>query len=313
MNDRPSHNPDSETGGGNTPGGESPSENERIDRSASTHAATIPPFTPDRFLRDLGIDSAIRWAALVVVVIAAGYLILTEQTDTPLGLAVVLALAFGWISINTISATIWRTLPSITEMIGPDPASAEALLAEQLKRRPLVRWVRLMLYHRLASIRHRQQRFHESAVICQSLLGQSLGPARRQRGPLLLMLLEAQLYCGNLHGAYAALLELHRQPLSLVESLQRLALQTRYEVLAGHDGAALAGVKQKLMLAELMSADHCGAMHAMLTTSATRAGHGELADWLWRRTNLLCSPAQIRHLFSGPFAIGVVTPPDPND
>ncbi len=312
MNEQPPINPDPDANGPTDQGDQTPPTDDRAALNASASPVTIPPFTPDRFLRDLGIDSTIRWTALVVVVVAAGYLILSEQTDTTLGLAVVMLLAFGWISINTISATVWRTLPSITELIGHNPVGAEALLAEHLKRRPLVRWVRLMLYHRLASIRHRQQRFQESAVICQSLLGQNLGPARRQRGPLLLMLLEAQLQCGNLHGAYAALLELHAQPLPLVESLQRLALQTRYEVLAGHDAAALAGVKQKLMLAELMPADHCGAMHAMLTTSATRAGHQELADWLWRRTCLLCSPAQVKHLFSSPFSIGVVAPPDPN-
>jgi len=314
VNEYPPNNKDPDEDGPDDQGDPNAQTDQHAEQSTPTpsQGQHIPPFSPEHFLRDLWIDSAMRWAAFVVVILAAGYLILFNLTDSNLGLLTVLLLALGWIMINSISATLWRSLPEVTELIGRDPAAAEALLAEQLKRRPLVRWVRLMLYHRLAAIRHRQQRFHESAVICQSLLAQPLGPARKQRGPLLLMLLEAQLQCGNLHGAYAALMQLHAQPLSLIESLQRLALQTRYEVLAGHDAAALVGVKQKLMLAELMPADHCGAMHAMLTTSATRAGHQDLADWLWRRTNLLCSPDQVEHLFSSPFAIGVIAPPDPN-
>ena len=310
MNAQPPDNPTPDAGGPNEQGDPSPQTDHSGPLPQDVPQQTIPPFAPQRFLNDLWIDSAIRWSALIVVVIAAGYMVLFNLADTTLGLAVILLLAFGWISINTISATIWRTLPHITELISHNSDAAEALLAPQLKRRPLVRWVRLMLYHRLAAIRHRQQRFHESAVICQSLLGQNMGPARRQRGALLLMLLEAQLQRGDLHGAYPALLELHTQPLSLAESLQRLALQTRYEVLAGHDAAALAGVKQKLLLAELMPAEHCGAMHAMLTTSAARAGQADLADWLWRRTNLLCSPAQVHHLFNTPFATAIVAPPD---
>ncbi len=295
-----------------SPDDQSQSADDPNTQANQTPNVTIPPFTSERFHNDLWIDSALRGSAIVLVVLAAGYLIVRDLTSTPAGLVAIMLLAFGWIAINSISATLWRAMPAITAMIGHNPDAAEALLAQQLKRRPLVRWVRLMLYHRLASIRHRQHRFHESADICQALLTQSLGPARNQRNPLLLMLFEARLHTGQLPGAYIALLQLHAQPLTLVESLQRLTLQTRYEVLAGHDHAALAGVRQKLLLAELMPAEHCGAMHAMLTTSATRTGQHELADWLWRRTKLLCSPAQLKKLFAGPFAIAVVAPPDPH-
>jgi len=273
----------------------------------------IPPFSPDRFFRELWIDSAIRWTLLVAVIVAAVCLIAFNLTNSPVGLAVVMLMAFGWIGINSISAGVWRSLPEATAMIGYNPAAAEAALAQLIKRRPLMRWVRLMLYHRLASIRHRQHRFHESAGVCQAVLSEPLGPARRQRGPLLLMLAEAKLQCGDLFGTYTALLDLHREPQTLVESLQRLTLQTRYEVLAGLDRAALTGVRHKLLLSELMPAEHCGAMHAMLTTSATRSGQLELADWLGRRSKLLCSPAQLQHLFTKSFAIGVVGPAQPTD
>ena len=97
----------------------------------------------------------------------------------------------------------------------------------------LLRWLLLTVYHRLTVLRLRQPRFDELAAICQVVLAQPLGPARESRPHLLLMLTESRLECGDLVGAYFALLELHRMPLNLVESLRPLAIQTRYKVTSG--------------------------------------------------------------------------------
>lgn len=280
-------------------------------------------FTPERFVRELWIDTALRRTVAVAAVLAIIGLALFEQAGasvnflavfgqvvSPLAFLVVILLVVGWIGVSTISANVWRALPAVTAMIARNPDVAEDGLARLMKRRPLMRWVRLLLYHRLAAIRHRQHRFQESAAICRAVLSEPLGPARRQRGSLLLMLAEASLQCRDMHGAYGALYELHREKLGLAERLQRLAIQTRYEVLNGHDRAALGGLRDKLMLAELMPAEHCGAMHAMLTASARRVGRPELADWLWRRSQLLCGPEKLDRLVRGAFAIGVVGPPE---
>jgi hypothetical protein len=269
------------------------------------------PFDPQRFYRELQIDGALRWVSGVLIVVAIIAAVGFDQSGSVVGLGLVMGLVFGWVWISSISTGVWRALPGVTASIGPDPSAAEQALAQLVRRRPLMRWVRLMLYLSLASIRHRQYRFAESAAICQAVLSQPLGPARRHRGRLLLMLAEAQIQCGNLWDAYLALSELHRQQLTLVESLQRIAIQTRYEVLAGHDHAALADVRQKLLLCELMPPIHCGAMHAMLTASAQRTGQHELADWLWRRSELLCGRETLARLVKSAFAVGIVGPPNP--
>jgi len=271
----------------------------------------IAPFDPGRFHQELQVDALLRWVSGGLIVLAITVAIGFDQSGSVAGLALVMLLVFGWMWISSITANVWRALPLVTAMIGTDPSAAELALVPLMKRRPLMRWVRLMLYLSLASIRHRQHRFAESAAICRAVLSQPLGPARRQRGRLLLMLAEAQLQCGDIYGAYLALTELHRQPLPLVESLQRLALQTRYEVLAGHDHAALADARQKLLLTELMPPIQCAAMHAMLTASAKRTGQDELADWLWRRSELLCGSDALKRLVKSAFAVGVVGPPDP--
>jgi len=267
-------------------------------------------FTYDRFARELWFDSAIRQTLAVMALVTLVFVLVFDLSDTSLGLLVVIGLVFGWIAINSVSANAWRMLPAVTLMIGRDPGSAEVELAGLMKRRPLMRWVRLQLYHRLAAIRHRQHRFAESAAICQAVLGRPLGPGRRQRASLLLMLAEASLQGRDLQTAYAALRDLSGLKLGLAERLQRLTIQTRYEVLSGHDRAALKDVRQKLLMAELMPAEHCGALHAMLTASAKRSGNEDLARWLWDRSELLCGREQLDKLIRGAFAIGVVGPPE---
>ncbi len=267
-------------------------------------------FSQGRFDRELWIDTALRRGIAGFAMIAIMGLVMFNQTGSVAGLAVVMLCVFGWVGMSTISANVWRALSGVTAMIGRDPDVAEAHLVVLMKKRPLMRWVRLMLYHRLAAVRHRQHRFAESAAICRAVLGRPLGPARRQRGSLLLMLAEASLQCRDLHGAYSALSGLQGERLGLAERLQRLAIQTRYEVLSGHDRAALNGIQQKLLMSELMPAEHCGAMHAMLTASAKRTGKDELADWLWRRSELLCGREQLDRLVRGAFAVGVVGPPE---
>ncbi len=292
-----------------------PDQGDHVTSATARHGMnrTGPPagiiFDPDILARDLQLDLVLRRSAVMVAVLAIGAVVYLDRVGSTVGFALVVLLVVGWMWMNSISAGVWRSLPSVTAMISRDPESAEAGLAELMRRRPLVPWVRLLLYHRLAAIRHQQQRFGESAAICRELLNRSLGPVRKVRGALLLMLAEASLQCRDLYGAYSALSELRRENLNVAERLQWLALQTRYEVLIGSDQAVLNGVRHKLLWAELMPADHCGAVHAMMYVAARRAGKTELADWLYRRSELLCDPTRLQRLLHSGFAIRVVGPP----
>ncbi len=282
-------------------------QHDRAPKDAPRDSVT---FSPERFERECLIDLVLRRGMLVLALLALLFLLILDQSNTTLGLMLVILVLFLWMGIGSIGANVWRMLPHVTAMIGQDPAAAEAHLANMLNKYPLMPWLRLLLYHRLAAIRHRQHRFAESAMICQAVLSKPLGPARRQRGSLLLMLAEASMQCHDLYGAYMALSALQGEPLNIAERLQRLAIQTRYEVLGGHDRAALHDIRQKLLMAELMPAEHCGAMHAMLTASAKRAGRRELAEWLWKRSELLCGREKLDRLIRSAFAIGVVGPPE---
>jgi hypothetical protein len=258
-------------------------------------SAALSPFVPARLRRQVWLDSVARWAPLVLVILLIfGAPLEANRHDalwTSLPMVLILA-AWAWGS--TVNARVARALPQITAQLDGDPAAAEAGLGEAIRRWPLQQSLRLLLYHRLAILRHRQQRFAETAAICQTVLSFRLGPAGGVRGHLLLMLIESRLRCGDIHGAGQSLAELDQQPLSLAETLQRSALEVRWYVASGQPQAALQDLERRVQLAELMPPVQGGALHALLGAAAQSAGRPRTAAWLRQRADLLCTPEQLR-------------------
>ena len=275
--------------------------------------ADDPPFDPAGFERRLRIDDLTRRAAYSISIalflsafLAPLFVGLQYQRLASLIPVLILPLLWVWISIST--TRIARLLPQIGASINNNqPEHAQELIDQALKRQPVMRWARLLTYHRLAILRHRQRRFRETADLCQHLLAQPLtGPAAAAKPSLLLMLAESHLGCGHLTEAYHALDQLHRTRLDLAGALQRLALQTRYALKAGHYEHALEQGREKMQLAQLMPPPQCAAMHAMLATAAQKANRQKLAHWLWQRANLLSPPGLLDQLRQGDFEIEVV-------
>ena len=269
---------------------------ETQDQPAPPSPPALPPFSPHHFAWELRIDAMLRLTVMLAVLAAAVLVFVFEAGSQVWSTVAVIAVLAVWLGVSSISARVSQALPRITAAIETDPAAAESMIADLIRRRPLLRWVRLMLYHRLAVLRHREGRFAESATICQAILEQPMGPARQVRPHLLLMLAEARLHFGDLVGTYLPLLELHHTRLGLTEFLQRVALQTRYEIASGQYEAALHRTQQKVELAELMPAPQCGAMHALLATAARHTRRHQLEQWLRDRAELLSTPEQRRQL-----------------
>ncbi len=264
------------------------------------------PFRAQTLAWELGRDAFLRGAVLLAVVAAAVFVIVYDGTADLWTSLAVLTVFFTWLGMGAVSASVSRRLPQVAALTETGPDQAEAMITQALRRRGLLRWVRLMVYHRLAVLRHRQRRYEETAAICAAVLRHPLGPGESARAHLLLMLAESRLQLSDPEGAWPVLLELYATRLSLVEALQRMALQTRYEVVVGHHAAAMHAADRKIGLAELMPGPQCGAMHAMLATAARATRHEDLAGWLWRRAELLCSPDQLRRLTEGGFGLPVV-------
>lgn len=279
----------------NTTAGPPPTEPESTGQPRPARSC-VPPFDPRRLRRQMLLDAAIRWTAGMGLGVCLLAVLALEWSSLWMAGLLMLAAVIIWMRLSAVSAKVWQGLHRLTPLLVSDPDQAEAWLAEHLRRLPLHRPVRLLLYHRLAMLRHRQQRFAEAGAICQQLLSQRLGPAERVRSHLLLLLVEASLAVNNPWGAYLGLVGLHSTRLSLVESLQCMALRTRYELAVGQYGLALADLSSKIERAELMPAPQCGAVHAMFAAAAARSRHDALADWLQRRAELICGPEQLEEL-----------------
>lgn len=267
------------------------------------------PFDPEQFAKQIAFDDLMRGLLIAGVVAALLMTLLLPASVLVSGLlapAVVLGL-WLWVSLST--AKVARSLSTFSTLMSTDSAAAQDALDEMLRARPVMRWARILSYHRLAGLRHLQRRFGETAAICLCLLSQPLkGPAAATRPHLLLMLAEAQLEVGNIPGAYQALAHLQQTKLGLAQSLQRLAIQTRYELIIGAYDSVLHRARAKVELAELMPAKHGATMHAMLATAAQHAGQARQSDWLWERTRLLAGPELIEQLERGGFSIAIVEP-----
>lgn len=271
--------------------------------SRDASPSTVPPFRRSRLERQLLWDSAARWVLFVGLFLALAPSLFGALLGGQAGAAqgdgatfLLLLVVVGWVWLSVSSTKVARQLGLISMLLDEDVTEAESRIAQGLDRKPLQRTVRLLLYHRLAVLRHRQNRFEEAGAICHALLTRHLGAAEQVRVHLLLMLAESRLHCGDAAGAYASLAELHQRSLRLLERMQLVALQLRYEVALGQNDAAMQHIAEKVKLIELMPAAQCGAVHAMLAVAATRAGRPRLADWLHRRARLLCSEPQLETL-----------------
>lgn len=245
-----------------------------------------------RFRRDLTIAAILR-AALLVAALAC----------------VVADPLFGahqdWMPVLLVVGGIWALL-SYRSMQGPRIAAdspsliaagdfdrAESHIDAALKCFSLFRTAKILSLHHLAVLRHAQNRWRESALICQALLKQKLGNMQGMARTSLLMLADSQLQLGDLRGAFTAMGGLTRYRLSLAEALTLQLLQLDYGWRIGAWDAMLQGVGGKVQMCELMPPLNAARGQAMLALAAYKLNRADLAQWLRRRSQLLADPQEI--------------------
>ena len=278
--------------------------------AATTHTPSasgvpvLPGFTEQRLRREVRIDALCR-LGLFVGVLAVVVLASVGWAGVWSGMLAAAAIIGGWVALSIVNAKTAGAARGLFAVIDQHPDAAEQAVAQLLAKRGLVSWVRMMVYHAWAALRHRQGRYEESAALCRGVLSRRLGPGEGARPNLLLMFVEASLETQRPFDAYPALGALYAVPLDLNEALQRLGLQTRYELMIGADNAAFDRWADKVAMAELMPPAQAGATHAMLALAAQRLGQTDAQRWLARRAELLCTPAQLDQLKRQGLAPGV--------
>ena len=206
-----------------------------------------------------------------------------------------LPLAFGFMGIGAVWFVLnYRSLRGSALAIDPPRLIAagqfdlaELQIEQVLRRFSFYRNVKLTGLHQLAVLRHAQRQWAESATLCRGLLRQRLGSLDRMAQSTRLILVDDLLELNDLHGAYAAILDLYTQRLSLHETIDLLAVQLDYESRIEAWPSMMHNITAKVQMAELMPTSAAAKAQAMLALAAKRSGRMDWADWLAKRVMLL--------------------------
>jgi hypothetical protein len=239
-----------------------------------------------RFRRDLTLGAVVKALLLVA---ALGLVLLGPRLVSSTALTVLMTAVAGvWVALTFSSAKGSRLAALSTPLIAAGQFDeAERQLDLALRSFSLFRTAKLLGLHHLAALRHAQRRWSDAAALCRALLGQRLGHMQGLSKPTRLMLADALLELGDVHGAYEALAGLYTQRLRLSEVLTLLAVQLDYESRVGAWDRMMDQVMSKVQLAELMPTAHAAQTQALLGLAARKTGRRDWAEWLRARAELL--------------------------
>jgi hypothetical protein len=245
-----------------------------------------------RLRRDLTLSSVLKGGLLFLAL--ASFFIEAAGVKLLGGSMMLALIGFLWLVLSYRSVKGSRIAAVSPSLIAAgNYEQAERHIDEALRSFSLFRTVKLRSLHHLAVLRHAQRRWGEAVILCRTLLSQRLGPLAGVSRSTRLMLADALLESNDVRGAYEALAGLYMDRLSLTEALELQAVQLDYLWRVEAWDAMLAGLKQKVELAELMPARRSARVQATLALAARRRERADLENWLRRRAELLADPADL--------------------
>jgi hypothetical protein len=239
-----------------------------------------------RVRRDLALGWLLRGVFLAAVLGCFALPMLGKAFEPAFGLALV---GVAWLLVNTQGVRGARLAAASPSLISAGRfEEAEQQIDEVLRGFSISKTPKLLSLHHLAVLRHAQRRWQESAALCRTLLGQSLGPGLQGIArPTRLLLADSLLELGDARGAQQALAALDPHELSLAESMNLLGVQLDYQARVGAWDEMLANVMAKVQLAEIMQAKSAARVQALLALAAKNRNRPDLANWLRSRAELL--------------------------
>jgi hypothetical protein len=240
-----------------------------------------------RLRRDLTLTSLLKAALLAgaLLSMAAQTLVRPHVIGPSIALGIILAI---WLVLSYRSARGSRIAAESSSLIAAGQFDqAERRIDQALRAFSLFRTVKLRSLHHLALLRHAQRRFADAALLCRALLAQRLGVLAGLSRSARLILADALLEVGDLHGAHDALSDLYRHRLTLAEALELTALQLDYLARIGAWDHVIAGVSRKTDLAELMPPPKSARAQAALALAARKTRRPDWEQFLLRRVELL--------------------------
>jgi hypothetical protein len=231
--------------------------------------------------------------------VLAGLALVAEPMFDRTGISAVTVLMLVgavWLVLSFRSVRGSRVAADSSSLIAAgDYDRAEENIAEAMNSFSIFRTVKLMSLHHLALLRHAQNRWRESALLCQALLAQRPGAIRGLDRSSRLILAEALLELGDLKGVYDNLSCLYDRRLSLREALNLLAIQMDYLAQVGAWDQVMLNLPAQVELAELLPAAASARTQAIFALAAKKTGRDDWFHWLRRRVELLADVQQLTH------------------
>jgi hypothetical protein len=243
--------------------------------------------------RDLTLGAIVRWAMLIAAFVAIVAQPLTDGTGF-IAMSVLFGVGAVWLVLSFRSVRGSRMAADSPTLIAAGQFElAERNIAEAMESFSIFRSVKLLSLHHLAALRHAQNRWQDSAVLCQALLTQRPSAIRGLDRSSRLILAESLLELGDLRGVYDNLAKLYNQRLSLREALHLLAVQTDYMARISAWEPMLQQAMSKVQMAELLPTMQSARTQAFMALAAKKTGREDWRDWLRRRVELLIDPQQL--------------------
>jgi hypothetical protein len=242
----------------------------------------------NRVRRDLTLTALLKVALGIAVV---GCLMVGPEAVRIIGL---LGIASLWLWLSLNSARGSRVAAESPLLIASGQfEEAERNIEQTVRSFSLFRAVKLQSLHHLAILRHAQRRWQESAALARALLGQRLGPLQPLSRSTRLLLADSLLEMNDLRGTYDALGALYREPLSLTEMLNLLAIQLDYSARVGAWQWMMQGAMSKVQLLELLPAPSSARAQSFMALAAKKIGRLDFSDWLRARAQLLADVGRL--------------------
>jgi hypothetical protein len=245
-----------------------------------------------RFRRDLAVSTLLRLGLFAVAfgcLFAAPWLGFRGD-----GVVALMVVGMVWMTLSYRSVQGSRLAADSPALIATGQFDrAETIIETGLRSFSLFRTAKLLSLHHLALLRHAQQRWRETALLCQALIRQKLRGLPGLAHSTRLLLADSLLQMDEVRGAYEAMVGLQGVALSLHESLTLQLLQLEYcSRVSGWD-AMLDAVRLKVQMSELMPTVNAARSQAYLAMAARKKGRIELSLWLRRRAELLATADEI--------------------
>lgn len=241
-----------------------------------------------RTRRDLILGLALK--VLLPVALAGCFLVGPES----LKLAMLFGVIGGWVALGMSSVRRSQLSAISPGLIAAGRfEEAEQQIDDAIRSFSPFSAAKLRPLHHLALLRHAQQRWQETAMLCRELLGHRPATVRGLSTPARLILTDALLEMGDVRGAYDAIAGLYRERLSLSEVLHLMLLQLDYSARIGAWTSMLENLMNKVQLAELMPTEAAARSQALLALAARKVGREDWAQWLGARARLLTDAARL--------------------